>query len=346
MALDPCLHPATLTGVVDETRNSLTFLRQLLFSDEVQLATDKVDVGIIRDSRTMAPMVQKGSRACEVTCLEEDGYEVEAPTIRMKKIEDICRLYGERAPGFPKHPTDGQIESMGQQRIARIAEALNKKADNREEWLIAQWLRDGQIEYNGGAGKDHFLIDFQRPAAFQIAAAPDFWDAVDGDPCRDLNTARDLLNEAGLGVTHVLLGSEAAQAFKRNQNVRDDLDNRSVSAGLMNLTMDFTAMGAQFLGSLYGVQFWSYGRQLEGTPLLDPKTAYFVDASPSAENVFYYARVHDARAWSEGQQRVARYMKSYWEEDPGNMIHFLMESRPLPVPRRVESVVAMGVVTP
>ena len=141
-------------------------------------------------------------------------------------------------------------------------------------------------------------------------------------------------------------------AFLRNSDVLGQggfLNNRRIQAGNLDLEKEFRDDGALLLGHFEGLNVWSYSRSTtladgSSVDLIRPKYAEFVTRSPAAENVLYYGAIHDIDAMEAGQFVGRQFSKSYKSAN-GKLMWLETQSRPLPVPRRPDSMVSMLVVT-
>lgn len=347
----------SLTALVNEIKDPHTFYKMLLFSNTDPRPTNVLRFDVIVGDRQIAPFVKRNGEAIEVTPFTEKTITVEPPNIRIKRHLDPDELLIQRRAGEPIFFGDqSEVLSGAERHIARTSRRLNDLVTEAEEYLCAQAVR-GTISYEVD-GEEAFELVFPRSSSHSVTAS-DRWDTSAGAPISDFLEAKELIStDAGLPVTHCILGKEATTAFLGNAQVKDFLDNRRIEAGSLELNRQFAASGAIRLGMFEDVEVWSYPRKtnlpalgggggdttLTSFDLTRPKYAEFVCATADAENVLEYGVITDIRAMEARQFQAARFSKSWQQEDP-SVWWQLVTSRPLPIMRRPDSTVSMLVAT-
>lgn len=335
---------ASLTGTVNEIKTPQRFLQSLLFSDHESKTTDKIEIGIEIDGREMAPFVTKNGEAVQVSGTDERFITVEAPNIRIKRPMTPSELLENRRVGTPIFASRPQIERAARRVVRKDMAKLENLVVNRIEWLSAMAIR-GVINYQQ-PDLANFTITFQKPAGHTITlAGTDLWTDALSNPRSQFRLAGQLVADAhGTSITHAIMGKEAASAFLTNVTVKSELDNRRFDmASTLNGNANFSAEGAQFLGTFAGIPCWEYSRQLEGADLIRAKFCEFVVAGPSSGNVLYFGSISDHDALDQRRWVGERFAKTWVEKDPSVRLA-LLTSRPLPVTRRPGNTVSMQVV--
>lgn len=340
-----------MTAMVNEVKTPHKFIRELLFSDEDSRPTETLEIGILVGDRVVAPFVRRGGEAIEVTPFQEKIYNVSAPNIRIKRHLEASELLFNRRVGHVIFVEEGDVLDAAQEHVARNSLRLAQMVEEAEEYLCAQAIR-GSVSY-AVDGEEAFSITFPRSAGNTITLTT-YWDDATPAIESDFRTAMQTVNDAtGLAVTHCILGAEATNAFLADSVSRTILDNRRIELGNLDLTARFSQSGALRLGNYRGVEVWSYTRSTQvpaeaglgstsSFPLVRSKYAEFVVADPAAENKMYYGAIPDMKALQGRLFRGKRFSKSWEQEDPSVMWQ-LLHSRPLPVPRRPDSMVSMKV---
>lgn len=345
---------ASLTAAINEIKSPNQFLKRFLWSRHRPVNTEDIELSILDKGREIAPFVRKNGEGIMVAGHSETFQTVTAPNIRIKRPFTPSELLYNRRPGTVVFPTRGQQQSAIDAHIARDLQIMSDYITNAEEWLCAQALT-GTIAYEI-ADEEVFTITFPRPAATQITLST-FWDDATPSntrPLQDIHSAKRVLaDEAGLGITDAICGTEAVDALMElveTGNIKMlGTDGASVRAGDFTFAEQFTDDGVIFLGTIAGVRFWEYSRQAthpDGTTadMIRPKYVEFVSRSPASERVLYYGAIPDMKTL-RGQRFVGeRFSKSWEEEDPSAQMS-LAHSRPLPVPRRAGAWVSMKVVS-
>lgn len=343
----------SLTQAINEIKSPNQFLKRTIFGNHDPRPTETLELSVFVRGRQVAPFVRRGGQAIELAKGSERFYNVSCPNIRIKMHLDPNELVFERRPGVSILPgSSAEIVSAGEAYIARQQQTMADAITEAEEYLSALALR-GAISYSvtlpGGEQPEVFTVTLPRSGSHSITLS-DFWDTVNGIPSADIFTVKKLLSDdVGLGLTDAILGSEAADAFMSNEEVRGVLDIRNVSAGSLDLTQQFSEDGVIFLGVFCGCRMWGYLRSTtlpsgSSADLIRAKYAEFLSISPAAQNVLYYGAIADLQAGPGGLFQGERFSKSWEEQDP-SVRWLLSHSRPLPIPRRPDSMVSMKVVS-
>jgi hypothetical protein len=338
---------SSLTAAVNEIKSPNQFLKKLVFGHHETQPTESIEFGVFTGDREIAPFIERDGEAIPVSGYGETFQTVMPPNIRIKRPIKPSELLFNRAPGTVIFaPSADVIVSAAEAHIARDAKRLADMATNSEEYLCALAIR-GVISYVA-ADEANFTITIPKPSGNNITLSV-FWDDVANDPAADFKTAKSVISEAvGLGVTDVVLGSEAAAAFLASDSVKALLDNRNISAGNIDLQQQYRDDGALFLGRFCGVNVWEYARTVKvggvSTALIRAKYAEFLAVTPQAENTLYYGAIPDLDAFQGRLFQAERFSKSWTIPDPSSM-QMLLHTRPLPIPRRPGSMVSMKVVS-
>jgi len=342
---------ASMTGAVNEMKAPNQFIKRLLFGNEQPVSTETIEISVIEKDREIAPFVRKNGEALMVPGVGKTFQNVDAPNIRIKRPFTPSELMFGRQPGTVIFPAQQEQVSAIQAHINRDLRAMNDMIANTEEYMCSQAIQ-GSLSYEV-ADEEVFQITYPKPSAHTVTLST-FWD--DATPSNvklntDFHTAKKLISdEVGLQTTDVVLGEEAATAFRNlvgGGHVKT-LDIRNVNSGAVSFVEQFMDDGAMYLGSFDGIRVWEYSRTVSvggvQTPLIRSKYAEFLAVSPAAENVMYYGAIPDFDAL-EGRAWVGRrFSKSWMEKDPSAQMA-LVHARPLPVPRRPGSMVSIKVVS-
>jgi len=337
---------AALTSLVNELKSPNQFIRRLVFSNEDLVAAETFEVPILIGDRVVSPFARRTGEAIEITPYTEKRLNVTTSHVRVKRHLNPAELILDRQIGGAIFVDEGDVLDGAEREISRTSQRLNDVVTEAEEYLCAQALR-GSITYEVDE-EEAFEVVFPRSSSHDVTLT-DFWDLASGNPSDDFLTAKQLVSDdVGLGLTHVLLGSEATTAFLNSDGVRALLDTQNISAGQVTFNEQFNADGSIFLGNFSGLAVWSYSRKTTvagaSYDLVRPKYAEFVSVLPEAENTMYFGPISDITALEGRAIRRRRFSKSWVQEDP-SVWWQLVTSRPLPVPRRPDSMVSMKVVS-
>ncbi len=341
---------STLTPAVNEMKAPSSFLKNMLFSRDIPVPTRNIELSFLDRGRQIAPFVERNGAAVMTTGRDESFRVITPPHIRVKRPMTPSELLNKRRPGSVVFPGVKGIQAAMREYMASELAMLGDDITNSEEYLCALALR-GAISYTA-TDEASFTITFPRAASQDYAlAAAARWDAATSSPRKDFLDAATLVSDAvSLNVTDVILGTDAADAFLADAagELTSLLDVRRMATGTVDLTQQIAESGALFLGTfVHGIRVWRYGRQVEvnGTSvdLIRPKYAEFVARTPAAQFVTYYGAIEDMKAIGAGKVlQSKRFSKSWEQEDPSARM-LLIESNPMPVPRRPNAMVSVQV---
>lgn len=345
----------SLTETVNEIKPANSFAWNLLYAGSSEpKETKQIELSFYRRSRRIAPFVKRGSEARMIGGYKEQAVIVESPHVRIKMPFHIAELMNTRRVGTQLFPGADGIRAAIEARIARNLGLLTLDLDQTLEWMACQTLR-GVISYQS-ADDEAFTITIPRSATHDFdLPATEHWDEVNADIAQLFQDVMELTHEdVSINPTDVILGDEAADLFVKDAAIQALLKNNPNNAILTGQLSAFItqmqANGAQFLGApFHNIRVWRYGRSVEvngvSEKLIRPKYAEFVCAVPEAQNTVYYGPIEDFEAFGEGGSFVReRFAKSWVEKDPSQRLA-LLESNPLPCPRRPDSTTSVKVVS-
>lgn len=336
----------SLTATVNALKPPATFLQEMFFRARNTHPTEYLEIGKWIGDRKMVPFVKKGAEAYPIGGLSTAFRAIEAPNIRVKMGFKPDPLFFGRTPGSRVFLSGGetQVDEV-QRKIARDFQYMNDQIENRIEWLCAQAL-EGVIDYSK-ADDDHaeaFQFDYARDGGFTVAlGAGDRWNEGTSDIAGDVRYAADkVMEETGLNVTDAICGSLAADAFLNNAKVQEHVERRRPEGPGTPLLLGGrpSPRGARYLGSVYGVNWWAYTRQVKdidgsAVDLINTKKVFLLPQD--GEFSIEFGAIPDIDAFESGQLEAQKFSKSWTTEDP-SLMWVLMHTRPFPLMRRPEAV--------
>jgi hypothetical protein len=341
--MDPLelLHWATLTSTIQNIKTPNNFLRRLLFSNDEPVSTETIEIGMWEGEREIAPFVEVNGEALSVSGYNEVFQTVKAPNIRIKRPMKASEAMFKRRPGTTVFTTRETQVSEIERLVALDQRRLRELTENTIEYMIALAMQ-GAISYQV-PGEANFKITYPRKSTHDLTVTG----AWSGTPNigRDFTNAARLINEdAGLGMTHAIMSKEAAENFIDDSDVQARLDNRNYDVGGLTIRSQFEDSGARYIGRFQQIDCWEYPRSVlvngSSVDLIREGYVEFVAATPAAENVVYYGAIPDIDAMENGTFQGTYFSKSWKTEDP-SVRWLLAQSRPLPVPRRFDSMVSL-----
>lgn len=343
-----------LTSMVNEMKRPRTFLRRLLFPGADKLLHTETVMWKVRSrGYKAASFVARGAEAIMTDGYSEVEREVSAPNIRLKKVFEPVHLLFDRRAGTSVMIDEAELRDTILDEINTNLGTMEDDVMNTEEWMASQLaLGTGILTYS--TDRAAFTIDSLKPAANNVTA-PVLWTTVaTANPILDVkNVKKRMHDEVGLQPTHAIVGADAHDAILGLLNATAQLAFReamktdsNVALGGIDLTRDFEASGALFIGRMFGIDFWAYPAQVElngvATSLVRAKYIEFVHVSAAAQREFHYAAIPDMTLLQEGRGpiRRKRFAKSWLREDPSEL-YFLLHTRPMPVIKRPGALVSL-----
>lgn len=364
MATIDQLNWSSLTAAVNEIQAPSRFLRRAVFRRTETKPTETIELSTYVRNREMAPFVLKDGEAVQVKGHSTTFATVEAPNIRIKHPMTPADFLYKRRPASPIFVGAGNIRSAINEHIAKDLQAMVAQVEEREEYMCAQLLSTGVIDYQNESTGANFQITYPRDTTdatyktiWTTPPSGTFWDgtAADRRIINDIHRAKRITNyHHQLNPTIAICGSEVSDVLMSqlvdNPNfIQAAMDTRDVVVGGLNLTNFFDDDGVIPIGRLGGLPIVEYSRQVfdqdgsSAIDMIDPKWIHFVCAQPAAEHTIYYGAIADNKTFRGGFQ-TKRFAKSWEEEDPSSIIA-LLQSRPLPCLRRPNTIVSMKVVS-
>lgn len=259
-------------------------------------------------------------------------YTSEKKQLTAKELQKNFSLNGIYSSNFR------DVADAKRRRMNRELSFLKNRVMRLEEWVAARLLSAGKFTYNELG--NHVEVDLGLPAALTPAlAGTSRWGQADANIERDLQGAADVIDEyAGDGAGSLILGKTAARLFLEDEKVLKQLDRRHVNAG--ELVRD---VSSRYLGNLFGLETYRYSHKYmkhDGTAdwMIPDNVAIVLAENIIDDNERLFGLVPDVDVTFSGMV----YADSWAEKDPS--VRWLRaQSRPLPIPKRVGSWVAITV---
>jgi len=333
MAID-LYEPRELNALLEERLTPRSFFRKFLFSNEETHTTEHIDVDKIRGARRVARFVNPKLAASNV---QRTGYTTDSLTPPLIKeqmtltAEDLKkRLPGENIYGAGD-PNERQAYYVG-----KDSAELDEMIERREELMCRDVLFTGKINIKG-EGVD-YDIDYGLTNILTTSnVEASRWDKTTATIMKNIRAAkRQVAKACGANVSMMIVGEDVADVFDTNDKLLKLLDNRRTEAGMLKWEED-KVHGTTYIGNLAGVNIYAYDEYYRDPDtgdeelMVPAKQVLYVD--PTVGMTMHYGTVVDLDIGSYAQARVG---KSWTIKDPSSRI-FLMQSRPLPDPRRIDS---------
>ncbi|GEN83622.1 phage capsid protein [Sporosarcina luteola] len=335
--------PRTMLALVERMVTPKTFLRDTFFKNTEISTTDLVDVDFVKGNRKLAPFVHPkiGGKV-----VENSGYQTmtfKPPLVAPDKVTTAFDLM-KRTAGEHIYSGKTPQQRAGEKLVRDLAE-LDDMITRREEAMCAQALFTGQIEVIG-EGLDH-VIEFGFSNK-ETLSGTDRWNDPSADPIKDLKRwIRQVQIKGMLNPDMVVMSSDVSDAFIRNETVQKLLNIRNLTVGEVRTARELPD-GVSYIGTLtgLGLDIYEYNEYFlddftdENNPVTKPivPEGTVTLLSSRANYTMAYGAItlidKDSGAFVTYE---AKRVPDQWVEKRPDRQFLALQSRPLPIPREVDS---------
>ncbi|MDR2174398.1 MAG: major capsid protein, partial [Synergistaceae bacterium] len=218
--------PKTMRGVIKRTLPLRTFFKTRYFNSSVTFPTETVSFEFQEAKRRLAPYVnaRMGSESIERDAYETRTYRppLVAPERAITNDTLAQKLLGEAVYNSGMTPEDRAVRIAAQD-ILDLQDTIAR----REEFMCARVKQDGALTIKG-RGVD-FKVDYKFDNIVQVAA-DDRWTPT-ADILEQLASLAEDMQKWGVNPDMLILGSAAAKALMKNEQILKMLDIRRVEIG-------------------------------------------------------------------------------------------------------------------
>lgn len=328
----------TLLGVVSQTK-AITPFWLSFFTEQINFETEDILFDRVNtDYRRLAPFVAPNVQGKVLRLRGYDSVSFKPAYVKPKHAVDPKMV-------IPRQPGEalgtGSL-SLEQRRNAIIAECLKQQRTqlvNRNEWLAARALIDGQVTIEG---EDYpaQVVNFRRHSSLSVLLAGSArWSQSGGDPMADIRSAKMNANSrSGARITKMIFGGTAWDMFSTRVDIKE-LMNRNyggINADISRFTDRYE--GQEFVGYLEGsngggrMEIWiDTSKYVDATGteqfFLDQGTV--VGVGGNMEGVRCFGAIQDFDAL-----RALEVFPKMWRENDPSVEYVMSQSAPLMVPKR------------
>lgn len=251
----------TMLAAVEDLKTPQTFLLDKFFPEMVEFDTKVVDVDTDNGVRIIANYV---NRKAEGQNVEGQGYVTKSytpPYVKPKKTSDVDKLL-KRQPSEVIYANNKSALQRGAEEMGKDFAFLNDIITRAEELQASQALFDGAIQVKDLEGNLlEAEIVYGRSASHSVTlTGTDLWTNAASDPIANIRTWKKLIKkDSGMKPDICIMGSSVIDVFLDNTKVKAYLDNRSLSElAVIKLEDEASAFGAEYVGRIEGIDFYSY----------------------------------------------------------------------------------------
>lgn len=241
--------------------------------------TEEVEIDIIRSDEDISIVVTDLSTGYRMNSDDLFTNKAFKPPIHKEKIALNAFDLLKRVPGDdPFQSPDFRASLIN--RMFRGMVKVERKIRRSMELQASQVLQTGTITLTDSAGVALYTLDF-KPKSSHFPTAGTAWGTGGDDPLGDIEALAEQIRNDGLeDPDELIMGVDAFNAFIKNTEVREQLDNRRMET-MRIVSMEKRGNGGTFRGVVevgnYKFDIWTYGGRYK-----DPQTGnkiQFIDPS-------------------------------------------------------------------
>lgn len=314
-----------------------TFLSGTFFPTSHTHVAEIIEVDVKKGKRRMAPFVapRVGGKV-----VKRDGFKTNMFTTpklapeRVMTIDDITkRGLGENI--YSKKTPDERADEL----LARDILELEETIKSRREWMARQILLEGKIDIQDEEAGIDIQIDFGFTNEVVLVGTEKWSDNL-SDPIADLKAwRRDIIKKIGVAPDMVLLSTDVVDVFVNHPKIKASMDilnmkNVAVEPRVVDSALTFIGKIAELAMEIYSYDEWFIDDEGTEQPMLPEGTV--IVANSSGIGSFEYGSVTQME---EGKFITydAEIIPKQWDDDKNEVKMLRLTSRPLPVPRDVDS---------
>ena len=215
--------------------------------------------------------------------------------------------------------------------------------DNRIEHQCSAMILQGRVDITNKERTVDYFIDFSLPNIMTLTGG-NRWGQTGVNPRDTMIVAFNALLELGYVADEVIMGEKAYRAFEAYDKIREDLDIRRFELGLIAPTKVEGITTEQYKGTLRDpmVDIYTYNAiyrdpDTERVRKFIPDNVVLMHTSEARNNSLFYGAVTIMDEDEEWRTVEGRYVPEAFRvrRPPSELIQ--VTSRPIPVPRNVDS---------
>lgn len=315
------------------------------FTRQINFETPHIDFErVSRRYKQLAPFVAPNVQG-RVIKTEGSRMERFSPAyVKPKSVIDPNKVLTRQVGEVPYQPLSNEAR-----RNAVIAEETREqkaRIDNREEWLAARAIIDGEVTIEGEDYPSK-TVSFNRDAELTTAlVGAAQWDETTATPLANIRNLRAIAQrKSGVAIRDVIFGADAWDLFVARLALSSPTTGNLLDTNFRGSETDITRIsdgfdGVEYMGRVAGREgqgafncwvYTGYYEQsdgaggLEEVAMMDPLRVVGVG---NIDGVRCYGAIQDARA---GYRALPVFMKM-WEENDPSVEYLMSQSAPLFVP--------------
>jgi predicted lactoylglutathione lyase len=314
----PIYTPVQLLGTFSEDAALPMFWKTLGFNQTPIYSDDRsIEFSKTNTLRKVAPFVSPKSEGRPIYSKREAVSRVTTAYIKLKDSVSPSDFTGKREIGAGELGAAGQRAPLTPQqrydyRVAEITRQHTVAIDNRIEIMCFEAIANGVVEVRDDETNTVDVVDFGRDPSHTITLlAGARWNEAGVNPLDSFTAWKRLArrpkgNESsqrhGAAATLWVMGREAAEAFRKNEEVRKELDTNYVRASQTVInTGALEGLDIEYIGKLNnGDDVWMYNEYVEDEDgnlieIMDPRDVIGINA-PAMNGQLAYGTIENFKA--------------------------------------------------
>lgn len=315
------------------------------FTQQINFETPYIDFERVNTRyKKLAPFVAPNVQGRIIKTQGSSMQRFSPAYVKPKSAIDPNKVIRRQAGEMPYQPMSNEAR-----RNAVIAEEIKEqrsRIDNREEWLAARAIIDGEVTIEG---EDYpaKTVNFNRDADLTTAlVGAAQWDETTATPLVNLKNLRGIAwRKSGVAINDIIFGADAWDLFVARLALSNPTTGNLLDTTYRGSTTDISRIvdgfdGAEYVGRISGREgqggfncyvYTGYYEQDDGAggveevAMMDPLRVVGVG---DIQGTRCYGAIQDARA---GYRALPVFMKM-WEENDPSVEYIMSQSAPLFVP--------------
>ena len=328
--------PKYLRGVLEKSLPVRMFFRNRFFSQTLTYPTETVSFEFAQDKRRLLPYTNSHIGSVP---LEREGYQLKVfhpPLLSGARIitNDTLnqKLLGESEWNSEINPAE-----RAEELALRDLDALQTALFRREEYMCAKLKQDGKIDVTGSGISGEIDYGFENISDESGNQWTDSYDVIG-----KLKEKATVLRKSGINPDMLIVGAKASMAIQNNKGIlklrHDQLMNVPEEVqraeGGVNFVCRLRVPG--LVADVYEYLEYYYDEDAdESKPIVEDGTV--IMQSSLERNMMLYGAVTYIGENDEYVSAMGRYVPYVVTEKDPPMKKLIVSSRPLPMPRDLES---------
>lgn len=339
--------PRSMEPAFEKNMPVTTFFRDTFFPVVRTYPTEAVDMDFRKGAYLIAPFVAPNVGGIN---MDRKGYETKTyspPRIAPQRVISP-EVLQPRLPGETVH-TSMTPEQRQEYFMQQDAQEMDDAITRREEVMCAELLTNGQINVRGYMDDNlsNYVDDVINYQFTQktILSGTNMWTDAGSDKIGDLEDGVETVFKAGYNAAICVMGKDAWNLFKSDDNVIKMFDKIRVDIGTLNPQL--RQNGLKYCGTIseLGIEIWvyyGYYKDYDGTvkPIMPDD---HVIIAPGSLGAMLYGAVTQLEDDNRYHTYEGTRVPKIWGNLDNDVMKYRLSSRPIPKPNDVDAWVSIKV---